>query len=326
MSESPKRVMLTGASGFIGANLVRRLLSDKHEIHLLVRPSEARWRIDPLMNKVFAHEVALQQQELLETIVTRIDPHWVFHLAAYGAYSTQREVQNIVTTNYNGIVNLVEACLKTDFQAFVNAGSSSEYGYKDHAPIESELPEPNSHYAASKAAATLYCRFIAKQYRRHLTTLRFYSVFGPWEEPTRLMPTLVLAGLRGELPPLVSPTIARDFVYIDDAVEALLMAAEAPRDDRGLVFNIGSGTQTTLRGLVEVVRKIFQITTEPKWGSMSDRGWDTDVWVADPSLAESQLGWKASHSLEDGIAAFAQWLDNEPGLREFYETSRRPPT
>ena len=87
------------------------------------------------------------------TIVIDIDPHWVFHLATYGAYSSQSDVQTIVTTNYNGTVNLVEACLETGFEAFVNAGSSSEYGYKDHAPVESELPEPNSHYAATKAAA-----------------------------------------------------------------------------------------------------------------------------------------------------------------------------
>lgn len=325
MPKTQKRVILTGASGFIGANLARRLLRDGHEVHLLVRPAESRWRLDSVSGEVSYYEVALQQQALLEDIVTRIDPDWVFHLAAYGSYSTQRDVQSIITTNYNGTVNLVEACLKTGFQAFVNAGSSSEYGYKGHAPVESELPEPNSHYAASKAAATLYCQFIASQSQRRLTTLRLYSVFGPWEEPTRLMPTLLLAALRGGLPPLVSPTIARDFVYVDDIVEAFLMAAGATAEVHRGVYNIGTGVQTTLLALVEVVRQHFEISAEPQWGSMPDRGWDTDVWVADPTLVESQIGWKPTHSLESGLRAFADWLTTEPGIRAYFETARTPP-
>jgi len=325
MPDSSKRVILTGASGFIGANLARRLLSDGHQVHLLVRPAEARWRLDAIAGEVFVHEVALQQQELLESIVTAIDPDWVFHLAAYGSYSTQRMVQKIITTNYNGTVNLVEACLKTGFQAFVNAGSSSEYGYKNHAPIESELPEPNSHYAASKAAATLYCQFAATHHQRRLSTLRLYSVFGPWEEPTRLMPTLMLSGLRGGLPPLVSPTIARDFVYVDDVIEAFLMAAETPTEEYGCVFNIGTGVQTTLHSLVETVRAQFKIIAEPEWGSMPDRGWDTDVWVADPTLVKSQLGWKPTYTLGGGLRAFVGWLTSEPGILQHYETSRIPP-
>ena len=283
MAEIPKRVLLTGASGFIGANLARRLVRDGHELHLLLRPAEARWRIDEMTDDVQHHEVALQERERLAAIVHDIDPHWVFHLATYGAYSSQRDVQTIVSTNYNGTVNLVEACLETGFEAFVSAGSSSEYGYKDHAPIESELAEPNSHYAATKAAATLYCRFIAQSRQRRLSTLRLYSVYGPWEDPTRLLPKLMVCGLNGELPPLVSPTIARDYVYIDDAVEAFILTAKTVVDDPGPVFNVGSGVQTTLSQLVEIVREQFQISAEPQWGSMPDRHWDTDVWVADPT-------------------------------------------
>ena len=173
-----------------------------------MRPAEQRWRIDGIVRDVFLHEVALQERDRLERIVGEIDPEWVFHLAAYGAYSSQRDVQTIVATNYNGTVNLVEACLGTGFEAFVNAGTSSEYGYQDHAPVESELAEPNSYYAATKAASTMFCRFVAQSRQRRLSTLRLYSIFGPWEDPTRLIPTLVLFGLRGELPPLVSPSIA----------------------------------------------------------------------------------------------------------------------
>jgi nucleoside-diphosphate-sugar epimerase len=230
-----------------------------------------------------------------------------------------------VSTNYNGTVNLVEACLETGFETFVSARSSSEYGYKDHAPVESELTEPNSHYAATKAAAALYCRFIAQSRQRQLSTLRLYSVFGPWEDPTRLLPRLLVCGLRGDLPPLVSATVARDYVYIDDAVEAFILAAKTPTEDPGAVFNVGTGVQTTLGELVEVARQQFQITREPEWGSMPDRQWDTDVWVSDPNEIRASLGWKPAFDLSDGLHAFANWLTSDPCVRHRYETTDTPP-
>jgi len=325
MPEPAKRVILTGATGFIGANLARRLLQDGHEVHLLVRPAENRWRLNSIIHQVHLHTVALQQQKRLEEIVTLVDPEWVFHLAAYGSYSSQRDVQTIVSTNYNGTVNLVEACLRTGFEAFINAGSSSEYGYKDHAPNELELVEPNSHYAATKAAATLYCRFTAQKKSRRLATLRLYSVFGPWEEPTRLIPTLILCAMRGELPPLVSPTIARDFVYVDDVVEAFIATAKTALDDPGAILNVGTGSQTTLYELVEIVRGQFAIDAKPQWGSMSDRHWDTDVWVSDPTSIQAELGWKPGYELGDGLQGFAGWLTSDPVVLEHYKKARTVP-
>ncbi len=300
-------------------------MTDGHEVHLLVRPAETRWRLSGIADDVVFHTVALEQDDRVEQIVQTVSPEWVFHLAAHGAYSTQTDVRRIIETNYNGTVNLVEACLKTDFEAFVNTGSSSEYGYMDHAPSEFELPNPNSHYAASKAAATLYCRFIAQHHQRQLTTLRLYSVFGPWEEPTRLMPNLILHALRGELPPLVSPLIARDFVYVADIGDAFLAATDLPTSDYGSVINIGTGSQVTLEQLVRIIREQFSLEVQPQWGTMPDRQWDTDVWVADPTLAQSILGWKPSHDLVDGLRAFTAWLTSEPEILAHYQRSHTPP-
>lgn len=327
MFESRKRILLTGSTGFIGANLAHRLVRDGHEVHLLVRPAEmdTRWRLSSIWSDCSIHTVELRQQERVEEIVTAVDPQWVFHLAAYGAYSSQRDVQRIVTTNYNGLVNLVEACLKTGFEAFVNAGTSSEYGWQDHAPVESELAEPNSHYAATKAAATTYCRFVAQQHQRNVSTLRLYSVFGPWEDPTRLIPTLVLRGLQGELPPLVSPTIARDYVYVDDVVDAFISVARTSVYDPGAIFNVGTGVQTTLEGLVEQVRTQFRITADPVWGSMPNRDWDTDIWVCDPTNIQEAIGWKPAYDVEQGLRELARWMTSDDALLRRYEACRTPP-
>jgi len=325
MADVTKRVLVTGSTGFVGANLVRRLLSQGHEVHLLVRPRDTRWRLQNIISEVVLHECVLQDAQRVTEVVTSIDPQWVFHLAAYGAYSSQRNVHDIVSTNYNGTINLVEACLQTGFESFVNAGSSSEYGYVDHAPVETELPQPNSHYAATKVGATLYCNYAAQAHRRHIVTLRLYSVFGAWEDPTRLLPTLLVRGMRGELPPLVSPTIARDYVYIDDVTDAFLAAAQSQFNAKESVFNVGTGIQTSLAELVEMVRRQLGVVAEPEWGSMPNRQWDTDVWVSDPSAIARTLGWTATYSLAEGLVGFADWIQSDHAIRDYYETHRTPP-
>ena len=191
-------------------------------------------------------------------------------------------------TNLVSTVRLLNACQQHGFAAFVNAGSSSEYGFQDHAPSEDELPEPNSDYAVMKAAATLHCRFVAQRDDVHAVTLRLYSVYGPWEEPGRLMPTLVARGLEGRLPPLVSPDTPRDFVSMRDTERAFLQAAQRTDLERGAVFNIGSGRQTSLREVVEIARAELGIAAEPQWGTEPQRSWDAAVWVADASRARER--------------------------------------
>jgi len=220
-----KRVLITGGTGFVGANLARRVLRDGHEIHLLVRRSRQSWRLDEMAADVRLHEADLEDREAVRRVVSRVKPDWVFHLAAYGAYPAQTDFERMVAANLTGSVTLLEACQESGVEAFVQTGSSSEYGYKDHAPAETEWLEPNSHYAVSKAAATQFCRFTAQKTKTNIQTLRLYSVYGPYEEPTRLIPTVIRRALtQGDLPPLVNPTIARDFVYVDDTVNAFAMA------------------------------------------------------------------------------------------------------
>ena len=167
-------------------------------------------------------------REQVRQAVHRIRPDWVFHLAAYGAYSSQTGFARMVDINLMGTVSLLDACTEIGVEAFIYTGSSSEYGYKDHPPREDELLEPNSHYAITKAAATHYCQFVARKPDVNAIAVRLYSIYGPYEEPTRLIPTLIAHGLRGTLPPLVSPATARDFVYVDDAVDALICLAQKP--------------------------------------------------------------------------------------------------
>ncbi len=312
-----KRVIITGATGFVGANLARRLLLDGHEVHLLVRPGYKPWRIAGIRDAVRVHEVLLHDAEGVSKVAGEIRAEWVFHLAAHGAYSWETDWEQMVRTNIQGTMSLVSACLKTGFETFVNTGSSSEYGFKDHAPAESEALEPNSHYAVTKAAATMFCRQTAQAHRVQIPTLRLYSAFGPFEEPGRLLPTLILHGRQGRLPSLADPNVARDFVYVDDVVDAYLAAVNHKSAEPGAVYNVGSGTQTSLRELVELARKVMNIAAEPVWNTMPNRKWDASVWVSDNRKIRAELGWQPRKTLAEGIGRMRDWFDE--GVLPVYE-------
>lgn len=319
---SARTVLVTGGTGFVGANLVERLVRDGHRVHLFVRREHKDWRIRHMLSHLQVHSINLLDLERLRAKVADLRPEWIFHLATYGAYSWQEELNQAVQTNLLSTINLVEACRETGFEVFLNTGSSSEYGTKDYAPSENEFLEPNSYYAVTKASATLFCRHMAQRFNLPIHTLRLYSVFGPYEEPNRLIPNLIVYGLQGKLPPLAHPNTARDFIFAEDVVHAYLFAANFHNClPPGEVYNVGTGRQTTLRNVVEIVRSIFHIDAEPAWGNMQSRIWDTHTWVANNQKLKA-AGWSPEFDFETGLRQTIEWFKRNPVT---VESVYRPP-
>jgi dolichol-phosphate mannosyltransferase len=176
----------------------------------------------------------------------------------------------------------------------------------------------------TKLAATLFCRYTAQSRAVHLPTLRLYSVYGPYEEPARLIPRLIAHGLKGELPPLVNRSVARDYVYVDDVTDAYLLAATARGDvEPGAIYNVGTGVQTSLEEAVETARRVLSIRSEPRWASMPEREWDTNIWVADNRKIKDALGWQPQYSFEQGFRLTVEWLRASPALSSFYDGPTR---
>lgn len=299
-------ILVTGASGFVGANLFNMIAAVRLDVYAVVL-REKGWRLaDVRDEQVVACD--LNDAAATKNLIDSVAPQTVFDCVAYGAYSFERDSTLIHETNYQSLVNLVNLLQGRTFGALVHAGSSSEYGRNCTAPREDAPCEPNSHYAVSKLAGTNFLRYMGRSVGFPCATLRLYSVYGPWEDPGRLMPALLRAALAGTWPPLANPAIARDFVYVDDVADAFIRAASLPHGDPGAIYNVGSGRQTTLGDLVELARGLFGVAAEPEWGVMPARGWDTTVWVSDPRKIAAALGWRAATPLEDGLRAMAAWL------------------
>jgi len=305
------RTFLTGATGFVGANLARRLLADGHEVTVLVRPEARLWRVRAIEDSVRVCRGDISDLAAVQSAVTTARPDWVFHLAAHGAYSFETDYVEMARTNVLGAVNLMAATRLADCAALVLAGSSAEYGLCARPPAEDHPLAPTNHYAATKAAATSIARVTAEDPSSPpIVTVRLYSVYGPWEDPSRLMPTLLMRAQDGDWPALARRDTVRDFVHVDDVCEALISAARGAGLHRGAVYNAGSGVGTTLEQLAGVVRDVLGVQAEPRFGSHLGRAWDSRMsWVSDPTKIQAELGWSATTPLPAGVRAFATWLE-----------------
>jgi nucleoside-diphosphate-sugar epimerase len=305
-------VLVTGAGGFVGACAVRALLDRGHVVHATVRPGSNPWRLAGLSDAVPVHRADLADPAAVSLLFRAARPRAVVHLAAHGAYERQSDFRAMLNDNVAACFNLLEAAGAAGVAAFVAAGSSSEYGFRAEPMRETDRLDPNSYYAVAKAAQTHLCSLFARRQGLPLAVFRLFSVYGPWEEPTRLIPTLIRRARAGLPLEMVGPAVARDFVYVDDVLDALL---DFPTVSalRGEVVNLGTGIETSLARVVALVKDMTGSRSEVRWGAMSPRQWDTDRWCADPSLAARLLGWRPRHDLSAGLSKTAAWMHSVGG-------------
>ncbi len=309
-------IWVVGAAGFIGAKLFFSLSRIRNDVYAVSRQAENSWR---LSHSPYGNRLNLditRAQEVVE-VVRKHQPKTVFNLSAYGAYERQNQIRRIHEVNYLGTLNLIQALAETGCDAFVQAGTSSEYGLNCAAPDEDDLLKPNSDYAVSKAATSYLLGYYGRLRSFPCTHLRLYSVYGPWEERNRLIPTLVRLGLQGNYPPLVNPDISRDFVYVDDCTRAFVKAAlTSCRQTPGRSYNIATGTKTTLRDAAASAQRQFSIPADPVFGSMSGRKWDLANWYGNPARAKAELDWEHRIDFAQGLGVTAAWeRDAEPHVR-----------
>jgi len=303
-------ILVTGGAGFIGANLVDELVRNEWgSVHILVAPNTNLWRLQNLLDSIIVHEIDLADFDAVNTLVTAITPQLIFHLASYGGMPQQSDQKTVCRVNFDGTVNLLNACKEVGFSCFINTGSSSEYGMKQTAMREDMMLEPISDYAVAKAAATNYCLKEALFNKLPIYTIRPFAVYGDYEMPTRLVPTIVVNTLRNTPINLSSPHCVRDFIYVKDMV-SLFCAVALQKPHGCYIFNGGTGIQSTIGDVIATVQASWSQTLVVNWGQSTPRPWEPTVWQADITQATTVLGWKPCYSLHDGLRASLSWFEN----------------
>ena len=318
----PGPILVLGASGFVGANLLRMLLSVRDDAYGTFFHHPA-WRLAGLPDgNVIQADLLIDAN--MDELLQRIRPRTVFNCIAYGAYSFETAGDLIYETNFNLTVRLLQRLQQLPVSCYVHSGSSSEYGDRAAGPKEADLPQPNSDYAVSKVAVANLLEFYGKKKRFPCANLRLFSIYGPYEDASRLIPAVIKAGLAGGYPPFVSKDISRDFVYVDDACEAYVdTALKLPAEHYGESFNIGSGRKTTIGDVATVAAEVFGIKTPPRYEQMQSRQWDIRDWFSDQTKTRAILGWTAHTDFREGLRRMVEWYRGLPEPDEYQRASKQ---
>lgn len=306
------RVLVTGASGFIGANLVPALVGQGASVVAMIGPGARRSsRLAAVADGVELVSVDIRAPEELERVVAESRPDLTVHLAFGGGHpETAGERLAQLELSVLGTARLFETLASTSCARAVHVGSSLEYGDSARPMHEDDRLAPTTPRGAAKAAATLVALALSRTLGLPVLVLRPFSVYGPWEDEGRFVPVVLRAALEGTELPLTGPGIVHDFVYVGDVVDAIVRGLSASPDEDGAVVNIGSGVMTTNEELVATVGRVVGRDVRVLVGDHPTRPHDSRTWVADVDRATRVLGWKSSTPLEDGLRQTLTWLED----------------
>jgi polyisoprenyl-phosphate glycosyltransferase len=314
-------VLVLGASGFVGANLMRSLIAVRKDIYGTTTRKPA-WRLENLPDD-HVRMVDLLIESDLDALLALVNPKTVFNCVAHGAYSFETDSQLIYRTNFHLVTRLLAQLETGPIACYVHAGSSSEYGDNATGPAECSPLAPNSDYAVSKTAAAQLIYFYGKRKRFPCTNLRLYSVFGPLEDSSRLIPNVIRHGLQGNYPEFVNPKVSRDFIFTDDVTAAFVHTGlNLTPAHYGESFNIGTGCKTTIRDVAETARELFGIAAEPSF-TMPERSWDVQDWYANIEKARTMLKWEPRTSFRDGLKQTVAWYQALPDKEQYLKSSKK---
>jgi UDP-glucose 4-epimerase len=317
------RVLVTGAGGFIGSHLCRRLVADGHEVVGFDDLSDGT--LDNLSDVPEVRFVGgdLRDEEAVGKAVAGCAV--VFHQGAMR--SVPRSIRMPGTTtdvNVRGTLNVLLAAHDAA-AGVVFASSSSVYGDQDRFPLREDMdPRPRSPYAASKLAGEAYCRAWWLSFGVPTVSLRYFNVYGPGQDPNNeyaaVVPRFIVACLTGQTPVIHGDgEQARDFTYIDDVVEANLLAARTPGAAQGRVLNVAGGRKPT--SVNELLQTIGELTgARPEPAHEPPREGDVQLTEADVSLAWELIRYEPRVDIREGLRRTVEWfrlsLDSRTGTPE----------
>lgn len=305
-----KKILISGASGFIGSHLTKRLHALGAEVTIITRYNSVidNVRLSPIWNDIHVFEADIRNLDSLAPLKKeKFDA--VFHLAAYNHVgSSFLHIQECFDSNAKGTANLLESC--KDYSRFVYISSSEIYGHQAKVPFEEEFnPAPISPYSIGKYAGELYCRMRHHVDKLPITFLRPFNAFGPYQSSRAIIPELIINSLSGKEIKTTEGKQTREFNYVENLVDGFLLAAINPKAI-GEIINLGSGVEIPIRELVQKIHALCHSKSELKIGSIPYR--PTEIWrmSASNKKAKDILGWTPKIMFDDGLKQTIEWFKN----------------
>lgn len=301
-----EKILITGSTGFIGKELIKKLRQKNFEIHTLERYVTGRYNLDNGRNLI-NHYASLADYSAIRSLVKSVQPDYVIHLGALSAVSFSYDhYVEVSETNYLGTINLAEACYREapSFKQFIFAGTSEEYGMvlkdKSKKILESSELQPNSPYAVAKVAGDLYLRYMHAAYQFPYTVLRPFNTYGRTDNTHFFIERTITQMLNADTVYLGDSEAIRDWLYVDDHVDGYLKALDNKKAI-GEEIQLCTGKGYTTKETAEIIAKLTSFEGKIIWNSTPMRPLDAHILIGDNSKAKKLLSWEPKYSLTEGL-------------------------
>lgn len=298
-----KRILVTGAGGFVGSAIVRAALSAGHRITAVVRNDLSR--LAPVCDRISLHRMDLGDFGQVRALLASTKPDVVIHSAWEGVGGPLRS-SDIQFDNIRSSVALVDAAIACGASKFVGIGSQAEYGRYDRRITEADLPQPTLLYGAAKLASYHLSAQRCRDAGLSFAWLRLFSVYGPGDNPNWLIPSSAASLVRGKPPLCTAGTQNWDYLYVDDVATGVLAAALA--DEASGVFNLSSGNPVAVRAIVEMLRDIAAPGLDLTFGGVAFGPDQIMHLEGDNRRLRDLTGWHPQVALAEGLAQVVQEL------------------
>lgn len=304
-----KIILVTGAAGFIGSHLTRRLLEEGAEVHILLRKDTDQFRIQDFLEYLTIWYGDLKDFQRICSCIRGSRPQIIFHLASIrNVNRTPELIEPMIDINIKGTLNLLRGVIEEQIalECFVNTGSSEEYGDGPVPFVEDQREIPVSPYSASKVAATYFCQMIHKSMGLPVITLRPFLTYGPDQDTDMFIPSLIQHCLEGKDFPMTEGDQTREFNYVDDIVEAFLLAACCPQA-AGEVINIGNGIEYRIKDVAEKILYMMGNPIKLLIGDLPKRPGEAKHFFCTNEKAREILEWSPKVNLNNGLERTINW-------------------
>lgn len=299
------RVLLTGATGFVGAHVLQRLVAAELPVAIVVRAQSDRWRIQHLRTKVVEIVGDVRYPDQMADAIMAFAPDTAIHLAWSGVGNRYRNDFSQIDDNLYGSLALLRLVHAAGCRTWIALGSQAEYGPLNARIDELAPTQPTTLYGTAKLCASMLSERLCEQFAMRFAWLRLFSSYGPMDDPNWMIPYLTLRLLRGERPDLTEGIQRWDYMYVTDVAEAIFRVAITSQASG--VFNLGSGEAYTIRSIAERIRDLIDPSLSMAFGAIPYRPDQVMHLQADIGRLRQVAGWSPNVALADGLARTVEW-------------------